>query len=109
MRILLTSGGGSQGSEETVVEKCTANNHGGTHHMIYIPFEYPTNELESPITGTAYGNVGSCRGRGFPVTVALCPGGFCVYKPLKHPYSAMGYLTCKLQLDYVISNIKITV
>ncbi|XP_070778996.1 adhesion G protein-coupled receptor E1-like [Enoplosus armatus] len=78
---------------DRVATACIGNNHGGTQHMIYLSFAYPTTESVTPKTGTAHGNVGNCGGRSWSMSVALCPGGFYVYKPSQHPYVAMGYLT----------------
>lgn len=87
---------------DRVVRSCKKYNRGGTHYMIYIPFAYPTTESVTPKTGTAYGNVVHCHGRSMSVRVALCPGGFYVYKPLQHLYSYMGYLTCEFLLIVII-------
>ncbi|KAI3359974.1 hypothetical protein L3Q82_014304 [Scortum barcoo] len=78
---------------DRVVTNCIGNYLGGTYYMIYIPFAYPTNESATPTTGNAYGYVTYCNGITFSVSVALCPGGFYVYKPEQHPYVYMGYVT----------------
>lgn len=82
---------------DRVVASCVGINIGGTIHVFHIPFSYPTNESLSEETGIAYGdNVHSCdNGLTAQVSVAYCPGGFYVYKPVTHPYSSMGYVTCK--------------
>lgn len=81
---------------DRVVTSCIGNARGGTYYMIYIPFAYPTTESVTPTTGTAFGYVSYCNGVSLSVSVALCPGGFFVYKPLQHPHGAMGYVTCEL-------------
>ncbi|XP_037647114.1 adhesion G protein-coupled receptor E2-like isoform X2 [Sebastes umbrosus] len=78
---------------DRVVPECVSNNLGGTAYIIYISFAYPTAESVTPTTGTAYSRVTNCYGRAWSVSVALCPGGFYVYKPAGHPYSSMGYVT----------------
>ena len=80
---------------DRVVSSCISNNHGGTHYAIYIPFSYPSAESVTPTAGTAYAHVSHCSGKSFSVSVALCPGGFYVYKPLGHPHNPLGYLTCE--------------
>ncbi|XP_049417587.1 adhesion G protein-coupled receptor E1-like [Epinephelus fuscoguttatus] len=61
--------------------------------MIYFPFSYPTTESVTPSVGTAYAYVYGCTSTSISVSVALCPGGFYVYKPSGHPYSSTGYVT----------------
>ncbi|XP_030591496.1 adhesion G protein-coupled receptor E1-like [Archocentrus centrarchus] len=63
---------------DRVVTSCVSVQTGGTHVPIYVAFSLPTNESLTPTNGTAKG----CNSLTFPVSVALCPGGFYVYKPL---------------------------
>lgn len=82
---------------DRVIASCIGLNIGGTSHGVHIPFTYPTNESLSEETGAAYADyIYQCDNR-LPaqVSVAYCPGGFYVYKPLTLPYANMGYVTCK--------------
>lgn len=83
---------------DRVNQNCLSYNLGGTSYPIYIPFGYPATESVTPTTGTAYGIVNGCGSQSFSVSVALCPGGFYVYKPLGHPHGNMGYVTCEFLL-----------
>ncbi|XP_051244900.1 adhesion G protein-coupled receptor E1-like [Dicentrarchus labrax] len=78
---------------DRVITSCKGGPIGGTQYAIRVPFSYPTTESETPTTGTAYGDVGSCAVYGITMTVSLCPGGFYIYKPSSHPRSSMGYVT----------------
>lgn len=81
---------------DRVIASCLEDNHGGTNKVLYIPFTYPTNESSTEITGTAYSpNLWGCEGIKAKVSVAFCPGGFFVYKPLDHGQPDMGYVTCE--------------
>ncbi|XP_078140638.1 uncharacterized protein LOC139914272 [Centroberyx gerrardi] len=76
---------------DRIVSDCIGSNRGGTYYTVQIPFSYPTTESETPTTGTAYRDVGTCNNQGFSMSVALCPGGFYVYKPI-NPYGNLGYV-----------------
>ncbi|XP_069004737.1 adhesion G protein-coupled receptor E1-like [Embiotoca jacksoni] len=78
---------------DRVITNCISVNYGGTWRTIFIPFTYPAIESVTPTTGTAYGYHGGCHGAHISVSVALCPGGFYVYKPNGHPLDQMGYVT----------------
>lgn len=80
---------------DRVITGCIGNFRGGTQHVINIPFAYPSTESVTPTTGPAYGYYAGCNVIRLSVSVALCPGGFYVYKPLNHPSGLMGYVTCK--------------
>lgn len=81
---------------DRVITSCLDDNHGGTNKVLYIPFTYPTNESLTEITGTAFSpDFFGCTGIRAQVSVAFCPGGFFVYKPLDHGHADMGYVTCE--------------
>lgn len=80
---------------DRVITSCTEKTLGGTNYVLYIPFTYPNNETVTE-TGTAYSSGAfGCQSKSAKVSVTFCPGGFYVYKPLTHPQSDMGYVTCK--------------
>lgn len=87
---------------DRVIASCITNNVGGTKHELYIPFTYPTNESTMENNMTAYSdNLNTCDQQlSARVSVAYCPGGFYVYKPLTHPHSDMAYVTCEWQLFF---------
>ncbi|KAM7372133.1 hypothetical protein PAMP_009326 [Pampus punctatissimus] len=78
---------------DRVIPSCISLSRGGTIYGIYFPFPYPETESDTPITGTAYANDGNCKGKVLSVDVALCPGGFYVYRPLEHPHYNTGFVT----------------
>lgn len=81
---------------DRVIAFCLGNNLGGTKQVLYIDVIYPTNESLTEVTGLAYSLYsGSCVNIREKVSVAYCPGGFYVYKPLTHRQSDMGYVTCE--------------
>uniref|UniRef100_A0A4W6ECL4 UMOD/GP2/OIT3-like D8C domain-containing protein n=1 Tax=Lates calcarifer TaxID=8187 RepID=A0A4W6ECL4_LATCA len=81
---------------DRVIPSCIASNRGGTARTVYIPSTYPTTESETPTRVSAYGSWNGCYNTQFAVNVALCPGGFYVYKPLSHTSANTGYVTCEL-------------
>lgn len=81
---------------DRVITSCLEDIHGGTKKVLYIPLTYPISESLTEIKGTAYSpNIWGCHGIRVQVSVAFCPGGFYVYKPLDHGQSDMGYVTCE--------------
>lgn len=78
---------------DRVVVSCIAQRIGGTYYPIRIAFSYPTTESLNPTTGYAYAYYSSCTGIAISVSVALCPGGFYVFKPASHGRSDMAYIT----------------
>lgn len=86
------------------MNKCLGIYRGGTIYNIYVPFSYPT---ENVTVGTAYANLGSCTNLAIGMQLVYCPGGFYVYSPASHPYSTLGYITCKnichLSLSFYVS------
>ena len=81
---------------DRVIASCLGSNLGGTKQVLYIDMIYPTNESLTEVTGSAYSLYsGSCVNIKEKVSVAYCPGGFYVYKPLTHRRSDMGYVTCE--------------
>lgn len=70
---------------------------GGAQYSIRVPFSYPTIENQT-VKGIAYGDVGACGIYSISMSVILCPGGFYIYNASNHPYTNMGYVTCKEQL-----------
>lgn len=75
---------------DTVVTSCVTVQPGATLVPIFISFPLPTNLSLYPTNGTAQG----CNGKSFSVSVALCPEGFYVYKPVDPlPAPNMVYVT----------------
>lgn len=82
-----------------VITSCIGNNIGGTVNVLHIPITYSTNESFSEETVSAYsGTPDLCKDVTASVSVAYCPGGFYIYKPLTHPQASMGYVTCEWHL-----------
>lgn len=79
---------------DTVVPTCYTGPIGGAQYPIHVPFTYPTTENQT-VTGTAYGDVGSCELYSISMRVILCPGGFYIYNATNYPYANMGYVTCE--------------
>lgn len=80
---------------DRLITDCVSPYVGGTWHTLFLPFTLPTSESVTPTKGTAYGNFFICQGFSLDINVTLCPGGFYIYKPLTHPLSLSGYVTCK--------------
>ncbi|CAI5675112.1 unnamed protein product [Oreochromis niloticus] len=75
---------------DTVVTSCVTVQTSATLVPIFIPFPLPTNLSLYPTNGTAQG----CNDKSFSLSVALCPGGFYVYKPVDPlPAPNMVYVT----------------
>lgn len=82
-----------------VITSCIGNNLGGTENVLYIPITYSTNEsLGKEIVNAYSGILNPCMEVTATVRVAYCPGGFYIYKPLTHPHTNMGYVTCEWHL-----------
>lgn len=81
-----------------VITFCVGNNLGGTNNVLHIPITYSTNESLSEKNVSAYSGIHNCKDLTASVSVAYCPGGFYVYKPLTHPYNDMGYVICEWHL-----------
>lgn len=79
---------------DRVINTCNTGTAGGAQYSAHVSFAYPTTESGTS-SGTAYADVGACNYYSFTMNVVLCPGGFYIYKPDSHPYSNMGYVTCK--------------
>lgn len=63
--------------------------------MLYVPFEYPANESETEVTGTAFSKgPWGCSDYKVQVSVAYCPGGFFVYKRSAH-LTPMAFVICE--------------
>lgn len=81
---------------DRVVASCIGNDRGGTAHVLYVPFEYPTNESETEVTGTAFSQgFWGCTEFHVQVSVAYCPGGFFVYKRSAHSLTDMAFVICE--------------
>lgn len=58
-----------------------------------------TNGSVSEETVKAYSGIPvTCNDVTASVSVAYCPGGFYIYKPLTHPQADTGYVTCEWHL-----------
>lgn len=80
---------------DVITGGCFTGPAGGTIYPMRFTFTLPATESENLVTGTAHGNVGNCHAYAVTMSVALCPGGFYVYKPSSHPHGSMAYITRK--------------
>ncbi|XP_062295290.1 adhesion G protein-coupled receptor E1-like [Scomber scombrus] len=78
---------------DRIISSCIGSSLGGSYYPIYVPFSYPTAESVTPTTGTAYTYYSSCSSYGRTMSMALCPGGFYVYKPASHSVTHSAYAT----------------
>lgn len=85
-----------------VITSCIGNNLGGTENVLHIPITYSTIESLGDVNVSAYSGISDmCNDITASVSVAYCPGGFYVYKPLTHPQVYTGYVTCEWHLLYL--------
>lgn len=81
---------------DRVVTSCMGNNLGGTANVLYVPFECPTADNKTEVTGSAFSKVStSCTEIQVEVSMAYCPGGFYVYKRGAHKTEDVAFVTCE--------------
>uniref|UniRef100_A0A3B4X507 Uncharacterized protein n=1 Tax=Seriola lalandi dorsalis TaxID=1841481 RepID=A0A3B4X507_SERLL len=80
---------------DRVIQSCLTSNRGGTKKTIHTLVVPSSSESVNPTSGYAYGYHVSCYGVYLYIDVALCPGGFYVYRPTSHTQDSMGYVTCE--------------
>ncbi|XP_031681846.1 latent-transforming growth factor beta-binding protein 1-like [Oncorhynchus kisutch] len=80
---------------DTVIPQCAPLSYSGVYYPIHLTFTHPQSESETPTTGNACGNTGSCCNYNVAIQVIYCSsGGFYVYRQMNnHPIDYMGYVT----------------
>ncbi|XP_071031273.1 adhesion G protein-coupled receptor E3-like [Oncorhynchus clarkii lewisi] len=80
---------------DTVIPQCAPLYYSGVYYPIHLTFTHPQSESETPTTGNACGNAGSCCNYNVAIQVIYCSsGGFYVYRQMNsHPIAYMGYVT----------------
>ncbi|XP_052356709.1 adhesion G protein-coupled receptor E1-like [Oncorhynchus keta] len=80
---------------DTVIPQCAPLYYSGVYYPIHLTFTHPQSESETPTTGNACANIGSCCNYNVAIQVIYCSsGGFYVYRQMNnHPINYMGYVT----------------
>ncbi|XP_037113255.1 uncharacterized protein LOC119126225 [Syngnathus acus] len=80
---------------DRIVQSRHSGPRGGFRYPICFQFNHPTEESSTASTGTAYVYAGGCDSHSIAMEVVLCPGSFYIFKPVNHPQSSSGFITCK--------------